>query len=869
MRLLRLKLRHFRGVEEREVSFLPRGVTIVEGPNESGKTSLAEGLDLLLEKRASSTDRLVRAVQPVGRDVGSEVELEAEAGPYRFVFAKRYHRQHETRLQVTAPRAESLAGRAAHDRLRELLAETVDLDLWRALRVDQGQSLLAPEVGRSRSLLSALEGEGASHAEGARDEALFSLIGKELEHYFSPKARRPSGELRQARLAAEEALRERATVDAECARLEEDVERSELLERRRQALRDEVEVAGERQREAAARHAEVARLAEEVASRKALLDDERAKGQLLRELAEAEIGERDLQRRRDDARRALGRAEIDVEPARRAQAAAESEAQAAVEALAAARQVVATGRRRRELEERWSVAAGREEQLEQLAAQLAAIGEDFDLAALEELERQADRTEAALDAASARLTLRAERTITLAEGESEHTVAAGESYEGRVDRTVRLRLTDGELEIRPGRDPRALGERLDALRRDLAERLRQLGCDSLDEARRQRRRRQELGTQIESLRSARVPGESPAELQAALQALPAEVGGDVDIDRLAAVEAATRAALAESRRTLAAAQGELDRAQRLDRDLEIEGRAAENRRSRARERIGSLVEALSGPAEEEEGQLGLFHQAIDRSDIERAVAAARRREERAEERWQSSTSDLAAARPEEVARRLETAERELARRRRDLDEVVGELRELQGRLAARRQQDLFERQADAASLERATQAALAAVEARAAAVTRLYDGFVAARDRARETYSEPLRQRIEELGRELFGADFAVELDDELQIERRVLAGQILAVDQLSAGTREQLGLIARLAAALVAAPTAGVPVIIDDALGFSDPQRLRAMGRVLELAGERCQVILLTCFPERYRSVRGARFVHLEGARGPDSATS
>jgi hypothetical protein len=136
-----------------------------------------------------------------------------------------------------------------------------------------------------------------------------------------------------------------------------------------------------------------------------------------------------------------------------------------------------------------------------------------------------------------------------------------------------------------------------------------------------------------------------------------------------------------------------------------------------------------------------------------------------------------------------------------------------------------------------------------------------AREEARRPYSEPLRRAIEELGRPLFGADLGVELDGELAIARRTLGGVTLRFDQLSTGAREQLALVARLACAmLVDREGAGVPLIVDDALGLTDRDRLRAMGEVLTSAAERCQVIVLTSFPERYRHVRGARVVSLAG---------
>ena len=56
-------------------------------------------------------------------------------------------------------------------------------------------------------------------------------------------------------------------------------------------------------------------------------------------------------------------------------------------------------------------------------------------------------------------------------------------------------------------------------------------------------------------------------------------------------------------------------------------------------------------------------------------------------------------------------------------------------------------------------------------------------------------------------------------------------------------------------------PVVIDDALGYSDPQRLRRMGEVLGSAAGRAgevQVILLTCTPERYAAIPDLRTVRL-----------
>jgi uncharacterized protein YhaN len=85
-----------------------------------------------------------------------------------------------------------------------------------------------------------------------------------------------------------------------------------------------------------------------------------------------------------------------------------------------------------------------------------------------------------------------------------------------------------------------------------------------------------------------------------------------------------------------------------------------------------------------------------------------------------------------------------------------------------------------------------------------------------------------------------------------------LPFEDLSVGTREQLGILARLAAAQIVARQDGVPLIIDDALGFADPSRLETMGAAIAAAGRQCQIIILTCTPGRFTNVGSAQVVRL-----------
>lgn len=137
MRIHRVQLRNYRGVIDHTVEFPTQGVTIIEGANERGKSSIPEAIDLILERLDSSRAKPIRDIKPVHRDEVPEVEIEVSAGEYRFSYRKRWLRRPKTTLMITEPRPEEVTGRKAHDRVRRILEETLDNELWRALRIEQ------------------------------------------------------------------------------------------------------------------------------------------------------------------------------------------------------------------------------------------------------------------------------------------------------------------------------------------------------------------------------------------------------------------------------------------------------------------------------------------------------------------------------------------------------------------------------------------------------------------------------------------------------------------------------------------------------------------------------------------------------------
>jgi uncharacterized protein YhaN len=156
------------------------------------------------------------------------------------------------------------------------------------------------------------------------------------------------------------------------------------------------------------------------------------------------------------------------------------------------------------------------------------------------------------------------------------------------------------------------------------------------------------------------------------------------------------------------------------------------------------------------------------------------------------------------------------------------------------------------------------IERRAAAALLLFETFARHREQARLSYIAPYRMEIERLAKLVFGASASVEVDPEdFSIVSRTADGRTIPFESLSTGAKEQLAVLARLACAILVSPEggeddAGVPVILDDALGNTDPQRLRALAPAFSAAAKRAQVVVLASSPDRFAMVGDANVIHI-----------
>ncbi|MBO0691319.1 MAG: AAA family ATPase [Acidimicrobiaceae bacterium] len=875
MRVHRIRLRNYRGVVESAVAFAERGVTIVQGDNEVGKTSLAHAIDLIFDYRDDTTHRAVKAVQPVGRDAGPEVEVEISAGPYRFVYTKRWLRQRQTTLNVLEPRREQLNGREAHDRVNAILDETLDRPLWRALRFEQG-------VGLSQSgfdvvsLGKALDAAaGGDPAEGRADD-LWDRISGERDRYWTatgqPNRERTklAAELDAGRGRVEDAERRLRQVEGdadEVARLSSEAATLEETRATQEQLEAELT---ERYEAVAELRSRLRQLVAERTAAQAEHDGVQLRCDRRAELIEAVSAAADaLESRRREADQA--------EPVRAAARARQAEAQRAFVSAKEARQasearhllaVADRDHRRQEIEleqltERHNRVVAAQDLLVAADRDLESSRVDDDLVVRIELAHlEVAKARAAAESSAAVVRAVASQPVGLSIDGRHRILAAGEDLEQSVHGAFELSVPDlVRIDIRPGGEARALAERLREAEEELATLCKSGEVANLEEAR---------------LRASRCR-EALRSREAAATTIRQDLR-DLTLDALAQKIQRLTLKVADYRRRRPSEPPippDFDSAQEHAKLTELRLAECQTLLHLAETEAEAASAALQAAAVDDAGLAARIDQAdVAFSEAERTLAAARQDCDDSDLR---GTAELAGAKLRAAEAAVVAARRELAGHDPDsLDELLANARAAKDRSVLALRVNLERRRELAVRLELLGEEGIAedvdeaktrfehlarewrSIEARAEAARLLYQSFAERRAEAHQRYVAPFRTKIEQLGRLVFGPSMEVELDDDLRIARRTLDGVTVEFDQLSTGAQEQLGILSRLACAALVAGEGGAPVVFDDALGWSDPRRLDRMGAAINVAARDCQVIVLTCTPGRYAGVGNADVIEL-----------
>jgi AAA ATPase domain len=870
MKLHRLVLKNYRGIEYREIDFPDHGVVVVSGANEIGKSSMVEALDLLLESKDRSTKKEVKQVKPTHADVGSEVTAEISTGPYRFIYHKRFHKKQETQLTVLEPRREQHSGDEAHDRVQAMLAETVDTELWRAQRVLQAASTDAVNLSGCDALTRALDvAAGDAAALSGTEPLLIERIDTEYARYFTPTGR-PTGEWTVAIKALESANNEVAQCVAAVAEVDERVQRHATLTVELAELADGQQVAAARQTAAQAAADAIAQLTEQVQKAELIA----AAATATSAASTAARTERERLRTDTDARTAAVAAlEAEAREAAQAQAMARDvtvEADAVVEQ---ANQALAAAGERAETARRVVDELARREETQRLAGRLAKIDAaqherdgivrelstialtDESLRQIEKAAAVVDRAEGQLALVSATVEFVAATDIELVAGDQRVSLPAGQTWS-----TVANAATEVEVpgvvtaRITPGVSALDIQAQYDAVQQNLAAALATARVADLTEARQADERRRELQSARDQLTAtlAGLCGDDDVEqLRARLAELRTQpaLSDDVTIDA-----AAARAELLEAVAVRAQAEVDCETHRRVAALAMTKLTEVSTRATLLRDKLVTQRAELAVVADR------LAEQRAAVAD-EKLIATAEAHEVAAQAagaRVTELSERLAASAPDAVTTELAEAVEAARALRQRHDEIDRTLHEIAAQLTVfgtegrKGKLDAAEIQCEHARDE------YERVGRRARAVQLLRDVMVRHRDTTRLRYVEPFRAELQRLGRPVFGPSFEVDVDSDLCILNRTLDGCTVPYESLSGGAKEQLGILARLAGAALVAKEDAVPILIDDALGFTDPERLVKMAGVFDTLGERGQVIVLTCTPARYDGVKGAQRIEL-----------
>ena len=876
MKLHRIKLRNYRGVVKREVTFSKNGVTIIEGPNEVGKTAIAEGLQLAIDVPDSSMSRRVRAVQPVGHDKGPEVEMSLSSGEYELVYSKRWLRQKETTLEVSSPRRESLTGRQAHDRLKEILAETLDEDLWRALRIQQGTELTLPGFGlpsMGRALDQAAGGELVSD----REETLWTRISEEYDKYWTA-----TGQVRSDRKTSEQRVQEArnnvAKLEGQLQEIESDSAQMSRLIGESTRLSDDLKVFAENELELEEHWGAVDRLRLEVdrldaihGESKAQLDSAVSKWQHRQELVAALEASTEvltaLETETEDAvsgfATAIRRSEDATVALRHAEAGMGNARERFTRAIADRdylRQLIEV----EQLNERHERYLTAERTLKEAEEYLESATVDDEVASRIEAAYIADeRAKSAAGGAAGSIEVTALREIIVEIGDELIELTVNEVNNTLVEDEVTVTIPRvARMRVSGGSESKVLADQRRKTQETYQRMCEEVGVADVSEARRASQDRQDAQRNKDDALKAierELRDLTPDLLLGKVNSLtekvtsypedrPEEPPLPTDLDEAQRIESEVSDSVDECQATLRACESASQSVEEELQAMRIEeaGRTAKLEITRK-----SKQDAAKQLASHRQGQADEALVAI--------LAAAQDKEVSDQSALDEAKVQLSDTDPDSVEVLLENARQATERARDELQSNRDQQNRLRSSLDLRGERGLQTALDEAVNQFSHFAREHDRQEARAETVRLLRETFSRHRHQARQRYVQPFKERIDQLGRIVFGTTFEVEIDEELQVMRRALNGTTLDVNQLSTGAREQLGVLSRLACATIVSPMdEGAPVMIDDSLGWSDPQRLQSMGAAIAAAGKQCQVIVLTCTPGRYSHVGSAKVVSL-----------
>ena len=876
MKLFRLRLANYRGIDESEVQFESNGLNIIEGPNETGKTSLGEAIRLIFDYLDSSKHSDVKAIKPVTRDVGPEIELEAESGPYVFTYFKRFHKKPETTLTITSPKLENHTGREAHERAEEILRETIDIDLWKALCIQQGEEVQQANLSNKTSLSAALDVAAGGHRTDLREENLFEKVRGEYGRYFTESGKEKN-EIQKAKKGQEDLETEVNSLEEQIQNLEYDIGRAaelngelERLKKQEQNLWKDISEYTESIDEIKSLEniLETARLKLESAkkSEQAAKRDKEVRQDLIDAVSKAHKAQVKLYESIKSSTTSVKKTKTDMEKAHSDSATAEAVHKEAKSLLNLRRadfdyfnnklQLEQLKERKTRIESAWEEAAWAEELLAKNNV------DEETLEAIQEAERSLIKTQARLEIGAPNVLLRGLNDLDFQIDGEQTTIAKDEERSLSVSDRIRVTIPGYlQMELVAGSSLSNLLKKVENAKQKLDATCKDAGVSNADEAmesfdvRREAQQSIERQKKIEKENLRDLTYEELERIVTGLEkSVPAYPTNRVPEPNLPPN-------LESAKKELGSAEDGLETASKVweeAREKLDAARKLHDGLNKKYQKVKVELDLKNDELKHVESKLARSRKSTPDDELESELSKYTETVRTEDENVMSAEANLRDKEPDRVRTLAETAEGSLQTVEKKREAAQKESTEVQTRLKIFGEEGLHEKLHAAQRHLDHIQQENDAKFRRASAAKLLYETMKEERDKVRLAYVAPLKEKIEKLGRLVFNNSFEVEVTENLEVASRTIDGYNIPFDSLSGGTKEQISLISRLACAMTVSKEGGAPLILDDALGYTDPERLKLMGAVLAKAGRECQIIILTCVPDRYSNVGEATVVRL-----------
>ncbi|GDY12033.1 GTP-binding protein [Planctomycetota bacterium] len=900
MHLARIAVSHWRRHDHLVIDELSDRINLICGPNEAGKSTIAEALRFALFEPCRPAYLGRKAIQQRSSTEPPTVEVDFVVEGQRWRIEKRFLRRQHSRL--TGPDGTAVEGDPAERALQDLLGyaapnagratrdvEPEHLGLWPILWQHQGalSGLDQAVTDGVRSRLSALVSlEVGAVAAGPLATKVLELVQGEHDRFWTAVAGKPTGDHGKAIKDRETALVRRDQARSRLKTFEDAVRDLQDLTERMAGLTPRLRLAEEQ--------AEVARMRARLAGeRQQALDQHRVELNELRRAA-GESAKALVRRAELESELIRYRTELDHHAGRAAGVAGELErleqaqVRLEIDASHAQQQAVLA----QDLADQAQDRAGRArlaEQVAQAAARLLRID------ALVEVRRQAQAAVAAMsgfvtpralavlrdqvaayrhacgqrDVAATTISFQSEQAQTAtwtADGQvSQLDLVAAGLWTGSAANHGELHLPGvGTIRVRTGGS--GSGDLALAARQAgtaLEEHLRRLKVASLEEAEGQFQRHADAVTACNQASAALLAG-----LGLSASAGAAEVAQAVEDLRheVAAGQARLAAGSAED-----AAAGGLDpeaarTAARGARELAVAaGAAAEDLRKHhrtLRDRLAEIKAEIAVGHDRVQRTSAELAQLPDQSDLSRRQADAVRllgeavnREADLLAAWNALGGSAAAEEADALAGAAKRLQDEAQSARQGRDQLHGVLR------ATSEQDPAAELQEAEAELEQATVRA-AAIQRQARAVQLLRETMLTVQRETRAVLAAPVRAAIEPYLRRIFPRAKLLLGDDDWRLTGLAAGDTTEPFDQLSLGAREQFALLVRLGLAEVFAKGRRLPLVLDDPLINADPQRRGTMIQALRHASRKLQILVFTCHEAEHDALAAEKVVVLPAAR-------